>query len=124
MLAHLVNVANFIGEVAEVAAIRWQAFVTVPVVGQLQRRIVIAICRQIDQREATFFAVITFDFFEAKQRIKRHGGFQIRDADHCVQVFHVHLKVPLLVLALSKHGVGRRIQSEFWPHRAVRVRHL
>ena len=79
------------------ARIRGQRVITVPVVGQLDRALLLPLGGHEDQRETPFFAIIAARFLEAEQRIKRHGRLEILHAHHSVQIFQMHLRYPFPV---------------------------
>ena len=109
-LAHLVDIIDSIGEVAEMAAVRGQALVAIPVVGQLDRAFLLARGCHENQREPTAFVVDPPGFAQAQQFVERHGFFEIFDADHRVQIGQGH--VSLLYLSFRLVGNVARIARQ------------
>ncbi len=94
VLTHFVDIADLVGEMAEMPAVRRQPVISVPVPGQFQRAIVIPVRRQVNQGEAARLAFVAADFLEPQKGVEGHGFFKIGHADHGVQVFHVHVGFP------------------------------
>src|SRR6056297_3076273 len=90
MLAHVVNVVDAVGEMAEMPAVRRQALVTIPVIGQFDRTFLLAFGRHEDKREAPLFIVGAPCLLEAEQSVEFHRSVQVFHPDHGVQIANGH----------------------------------
>ena len=93
VLAGIIDIVDTIREVAKVAAIRGQALITVPVVGQLNMGVFLSGGRHENQGKPALFVFIAACLFEAEQFVKRDRGIKVADPNHCVQIGNRHGKL-------------------------------
>ena len=91
VLAHVVDVFDSIGEMPEVATVRGQTVVAVPIIGQLDGAVFLAGRGHEDQGKAALFTVVMAGFLEAQKLEEGHGFFQVFDADHGVKILDLHV---------------------------------
>ena len=91
MLAGLIDIIDRIGEMAEMAAIRGQPLIPIPVIGQLNWAIGVFGRGHEHQCETATFAFMAAGFGHAQKGEKGDAGIQILHADHGMKVFQSHL---------------------------------
>ncbi len=113
-----VDVVDFIRQMPEVPTVRWQAIISVPIIGQFDRTFRLIRRSKEDERETAFFAVHTPSLFKSQHIVECDRLFEIENSDHRVQVFDSHL------LILSGSGEAQRAGIATGPVRKLRHDHL
>lgn len=93
-LAGGVDVVDAVREMAEVAALA--VVLGIPVVRQLNLGLLITGGGEKDQREASLFALVAFEFLQPQRvAVKSQRGIDVRYPDHRVQILHEFFPVDL-----------------------------
>ena len=90
MRAGGVDVIDLIGQMAEMTAVRRQARIAIPVVGQLYRAVRLTGRGHENQGETALVVLIALGFFQPQQAIEGHGFLKIQNPDHGVQIADCH----------------------------------
>lgn len=84
MGACLIDIIDLIGQMPEMTAVRRQALIPVPIIGQLYRAFLLIRRAEEDQAEPPTLIVDPAFFYQPQQLLERHGFFQIQNPDHRV----------------------------------------
>src|SRR5262249_51200220 len=83
-----------IGQMPEMAAVRGQAVIAIPVVGQLYRTFRLTFGGQENKGETPPFILDPSRLLQPEEVVEGDGSFQVFDPDHRVQIADLHSRSP------------------------------